>query len=108
MRCRKRVRGQRLASPIVGRVLRNPLNVLVDDATQDGPALDPLPGEVGDGVVGRGGCNWRLRWGQRPISGQEPEQRGEDRAAGPVRARPATGTAQHGDLAPEGARLYAG
>ena len=34
------------------------------------------------------------------ISGQEPDQRGEDRAVGPVRAWTGTGTAQHGDLVP--------
>jgi hypothetical protein len=31
--------------------------VFVDKAAQDGPALDLLLGEVGGGVVGRGGCS---------------------------------------------------
>ena len=34
-------------------------------------------------------------------SGQEPDQRGEDRAVGPVQPGPRSGAAQHGDLVPQ-------
>jgi hypothetical protein len=35
--------------------------VFVDEAAKDGPAFDPLLGEISDGVAGRGGWSWRLR-----------------------------------------------
>jgi hypothetical protein len=34
-------------------------------------------------------------------SRQEPDQRGEDCAVGPVQPEPGIGTAQHGDLVPQ-------
>ena len=40
--------------------------VFVEEATEDGPPLDPLLGEVGDGVFGLGGRSSRLRWGRCP------------------------------------------
>jgi hypothetical protein len=40
--------------------------VFVDDATEDGPALDPLPGEVGDGVVGPGRVQLAAAMGPAP------------------------------------------
>ena len=36
---------------------------------------------------------------------QEPDQRGEDRAVGPVQPGPRMGTAQHGDLMPQHEQL---
>ena len=43
----------RTRPPVLTSVSVRPL-VLVDAATEDGPALDPLLGKVGDGVVGPG------------------------------------------------------
>jgi hypothetical protein len=44
-------------------------------------------------------------WGDQPVhpqaSRQEPDQRGEDRAVGPVQPRPGTGAAQHGNFVPQ-------
>jgi hypothetical protein len=36
---------------------------------------------------------------------QEPDQRGEDRAIGPVQPGPGRGTAQHGNLVPQHQQL---
>ena len=42
----------------------------------------------------------------RPQPGrQEPDQRGEDRAVGPVQPGPRIGAAQHGDLVPQHEQL---
>jgi hypothetical protein len=38
-------------------------------------------------------------------SGQKPDQRGEDRAVGPVQPGPGTSAAQHGDLVPQHEQL---
>jgi hypothetical protein len=38
-------------------------------------------------------------------SRQEPDQRGEDRAVGPVQPWPGMGPAQHGDLVPQDEQL---
>jgi len=35
------------------------------------------------------------------VPGKEPDQRGEDRAIGPVQLGPGRGTAQHGNLVPQ-------
>jgi len=47
--------------------------------------------------------------GDQPVRsqppGQEPDQRGEDRAVGPVRPGPRMGAAQHGDLVPQHEQL---
>ena len=47
--------------------------------------------------------------GDQPVRsqapGQEPDQRGGDRAAGPVEPGPGIGAAQHGDLVPQYERL---
>ena len=44
-------------------------------------------------------------WGNQPVRsqapGQEPDQRGEDRAVGPVEPGPGIGAVQHGDLVPQ-------
>jgi hypothetical protein len=34
---------------------------------EDGPALDLLPGEVGDGVAGRGRAEFAAAWGSCPL-----------------------------------------
>ena len=39
------------------------------------------------------------------LPGQEPDQRGEDRAVGPVQPGPRMGAAQHGDLVPQHEQL---
>jgi len=47
--------------------------------------------------------------GDQPVrpqaSGQEPDERGEDRAVGPVQVRPGLGAAQHGNLVPQHEQL---
>jgi hypothetical protein len=44
-------------------------------------------------------------WGNQPVhlqrSRQEPDERGEDRAVGPVQPGPGMGPAQHGDFVPQ-------
>src|ERR1700735_378156 len=58
----------------------------VDEAAEDCPALDPLPGEVCDGGVGAGRA--QLECGQyRPV--------------GPVQRGPRIASAQYGDLVPQ-------
>jgi hypothetical protein len=48
-------------------------------------------------------------WGDQPVhpqpSGQEPDQRGEDRAVGPVQPGPRMGPVQHGYLVPQDEQL---
>jgi len=41
--------------------------VLVDEAAEDGPPLDPFPGEVGDRVVGPGRAELAAAMGRRPL-----------------------------------------
>jgi hypothetical protein len=47
-------------------MLRDSL-VLVDEAAKDGPALDPLLGEVSDGVVGAGWAELAAAMGAPPV-----------------------------------------
>jgi hypothetical protein len=51
---------QKWATVIDRGFLRGPL-ILVEEAAEDGPALDPGQGEVSDRVIGTGGWSWRLR-----------------------------------------------
>jgi len=60
------VSGSRTRPPVLTSVSMRPV-IFVDEATEDGPALDPLLGRVGEGVVGPGGCSRRLRWSRRPL-----------------------------------------
>jgi hypothetical protein len=41
--------------------------VFVDEAAEDGPTLDPLPGKVGDRVVGPGWLELEAAMGRRPL-----------------------------------------
>jgi len=64
---------------------------------------DPLAGDQA-AVPAQDGAG-----GDQPVRSQpcrqEPEQRGEDCAVGPVEPGPGTGTAQHGDLVPQHEQL---
>jgi len=70
--------------------------VLVEEAAEDGPALDPLLGEVGDGVVGPGRAEFAAAVGS--LSVVVPGIPGEDRPQVPFTED------QHpvGDLVPGG------
>ena len=59
----------------------------------DEAAVPPKHGPRGDQPVRPQAC------------GQEPDQRGEDRAVGPVEAWPGLGAAQHGNLVPQHEQL---
>ena len=41
--------------------------VFADEAAEDGPALDPLPGEISHGVVGPGRAELAAAMGRRPL-----------------------------------------
>src|SRR5246127_1691927 len=64
---------------------------------------DPLAGDQA-AVPAQDGAG-----GDQPVRSQpcwqEPDQRGEDCAVGPVEPGPGTGTAQHGDLVPQHEQL---
>jgi hypothetical protein len=56
----------------------------------------------------RAGPTWReflVAQACSQLPGQEPDQRGEDRAVGPVQPGPRMGAAQHGGLVPQHEQL---
>jgi hypothetical protein len=65
--------------------------------------IGPLPGDQAAVPV------QHSTWGDQPVRpqapGQEPDQRGKDRAVGPVQARPGMGATQHRNLMPQHEQL---
>ena len=60
------LRGSRTRPPVLTWPLCGSL-VFVDEAAEDGQALDPLAGKIGDRVVGPGRAELAVRWGRRPL-----------------------------------------
>ena len=65
--------------------------------------IGPLPGDKAT-VPAQDGAGGDQPVHPRPCR-QEPDQRGEDRAVGPVQPGPGIGAAQHGDLMPQHEQL---
>ena len=70
-----------------------PVRLRVGPLAGDQAAVPPQDGAGGDQPVRPQPCR------------QEPDQRGEDRAVGPVQPGPGIGAAQHGDLVPQHEQL---
>ena len=62
----RRLWGSKTRPPVLTWALCGPL-VLVDEAAEDRPTLDPLPGEVGDRVVGPGRAELPAAVGAPPV-----------------------------------------
>jgi hypothetical protein len=58
--------GSRTRPPFLTWLLRGSL-IFIDETAEDGPAFDPLLGEVGDGVVGPGRVQLAAAMGRRPL-----------------------------------------
>jgi hypothetical protein len=65
--------------------------------------VGPLPGDQAP-VPSQDGAGYDQPVHPQP-GGQQPGQRGEDSAAGPVQPGPGMGAAQHGDLVPQHQQL---